>query len=377
MIKFLDLKAINNRFEEEFKVIVNKVISKGYYINGEELDNFENEYASYCGTKYCVGVGNGLDALKLILRAYIEIGKINYGDEVIVPANTYIATILAITQNNLKPILVEPLLETYNIDPNKIEEKITKKTKAILLVHLYGRNGMSETIKKIVDKYSLILIEDSAQAQGSLYINKIEKDGQQIEFKQMAGGIGDCSGHSFYPGKNLGALGDGGAITTNDEEIAKVVRALGNYGSEKKYVSLYKGYNSRLDELQAAILRIKLNYLENDNLTRKRIAEYYINNISNENIVLPEYGFDNNVWHLFVIRNSDREKLRNYLISYDIESLIHYPIPPHKQVAYQCEFKDKYPITEKIHREVLSLPISPVMKMSDVQYVVKIINQFI
>ena len=371
MIKFYDLKTINDSYEPEIRQAVQRVINSGWYLLGKEIKAFENEYAKLIGTKNCIGVANGLDALRLFLRAYIDLGKINEGDEIIVPANTYIASILAITENRLKPVLVEPDINTYNIDPLLIEEKITDKTKGIMIVHLYGQNAMHPEIERLVKKYNLILVEDNAQAQGAYY------------GKQRTGSIGHAAGHSFYPSKNLGALGDAGAVTTNDDELADVVRTIANYGSRKKYINDYKGLNSRLDEIQAAVLRVKLKYLERDNQKRREIADFYLKNIKNDKIVLPSISFGYNtidylshVWHLFVIRTKNRDKLQKYLIENGIQTLIHYPIPPHKQKAYKEWRELNLPITEQLHNEVLSLPFSPVMGESEKQTVVEILNQF-
>jgi dTDP-4-amino-4,6-dideoxygalactose transaminase len=365
MIKFLDLKKINERFDAEFTEATMRVLSSGWYIHGAELKAFEQEFASYCGAKHCIGVANGLDALILILRAYLEMGKLKEGDEVIVPANTYIATILAITQNNLVPVLVEPSLDSYNLDPALIAEKITNKTKAIMVVHLYGQCTDMPAISAIAKEHSLLVIEDSAQAHGAFCVGK------------RVGNIGDASGFSFYPGKNLGALGDAGAITTNDYELASVVRAIANYGSHKKYENIYKGVNSRLDEIQAAFLRIKLRKLDEDNAYRSKMAQLYLQGIKNDKIVLPKVeSFDSHVWHVFPILCADRDKLQQYLLSNGIETIIHYPVPPHKQNAYR-EWNDlSFPITEKIHREILSLPISPVIEKEEVRNVVKMLNVF-
>lgn len=369
MIKFLDLKAINDSFEPELSQSVKRVLDSGWYLLGNELKSFEAEYANYVGTKHCIGVANGLDALRLILKAYIELGIMHEGDEIIVPANTFIASILAISDNRLTPVLVEPELSTYNIDPFKIEEKITKRTKGIMIVHLYGQNAMHPEVQRIVDKYNLKLIEDNAQAIGTYYGEK------------RTGSLGHGAGHSFYPGKNLGCLGDGGAVTTNDDKLASVIRALANYGSSIKYRSDYQGLNSRLDEIQAAVLRTKLPRLDADNQRRKEIAQYYCDNIKNKDIILPVPSFNNsviqsfdNVWHLFVIRTSKRDQLQHYLSENGIQTLIHYPIPPHQQLAYKDWNEISYPITEQIHKEVLSLPISPIMKDDEVMKMVRVIN---
>ncbi len=366
MIPFLDLKGLNAQYKTELVEACTKVIDSGWYIQGNECQEFEKEFAHYCETKYAIGVANGLDALILILRAYKELGFMQDGDEVIAPSNTYIASILAISQNNLVPVLVEPDINTYLIDPSKIEEKITSKTKVIMPVHLYGQSCEMDKINEIAKKYNLKVIEDSAQSHGSYYKDK------------RAGNLGDASGFSFYPGKNLGALGDGGAVTTNDEELANAIRALGNYGSHKKYENLYKGVNSRLDEMQAAMLRVKLKHLDNEVEKRREIANYYLQNIKNENIILPTLrNGDNHVWHLFVIRTTKREELHKYLLDNGIQTLIHYPIPPHKQDAYKEWSNESYSISEQIHDEVLSLPISGVRNLEDTNKVVQSINEFI
>lgn len=366
MIKFLDLKAINKTYEDEINEAIRRVVDSGWYLLGEENKAFEREYANYIGTKQCIGVANGLDSLRLILKAYMELGQMQEGDEIIVPANTYIASILAITDNRLKPVLVEPDLLTFNIDPFLIEEKITERTKGIMIVHLYGQNAMHPEIKRLVEKYNLKLIEDNAQAQGAYYNNK------------RTGALGHAAGHSFYPGKNLGALGDAGAITTNDDQLAAIIRALANYGSNKKYVNEFQGLNSRLDEIQAAVLRVKLRYLDADNQKRRAIAQYYLENIKNPDITLPNKGNYSlsHVWHLFIIRHPQRDQIQAYLTENGIQTIIHYPIPPHKQLAYKEMNQEKYPITEIIHEEVLSLPISPVMSKEELKKVVEIIKKF-
>lgn len=365
MIPFLDLKGLNAQYRAELIEACTKVVDSGWYIQGNECKEFDKEFAEYCGTKYAIGVANGLDALILILRAYKELGIMNDGDEVIVPSNTYIASILAISQNNLIPVLVEPDINTYLIDPSKIEEKITSKTKAILPVHLYGQTCEMDAINEIAKKYNLKVIEDSAQSHGAYFKGK------------RSGNLGDASGFSFYPGKNLGALGDGGAVTTNDEELANTIKALGNYGSHKKYENLYKGINSRLDELQAAMLRVKLKYLDNEVEKRREIANYYLKNIKNENIILPVVrAEDNHVWHLFVIRTIKRDELQKYLLDNGIQTLIHYPIPTHKQNAYREWNNETYLISEQIHEEVLSLPISGVQSLEDTVKIVKVLNGF-
>lgn len=362
-IPFLDLKKINISYSQEFKKAFDEVLKSGWFILGEQLKKFEEEFAAYSGVKHCIGVANGLDALVLILRAYKELGVMHDGDEVIVPANTYIATILAISHNNLKPVLVEPDIHTYLINPKLIENHITGETKAIMPVHLYGQTCEMDAINKIAQKYNLKVIEDSAQAHGAFYKNK------------RAGNLGNASGFSFYPGKNLGALGDGGAITTNNDKLAEVIRALRNYGSHKKYINEYQGINSRLDELQAALLRIKLRQLDADNEKRKKIANYYLENIKNPSVILPNVRHPNNhVWHLFVVRVKDRDRFQKHLAKKGIETLIHYPIPPHKQKAYIQWNNLNYPITEQIHNEVVSLPISPVMEWDEVDKVVEAIE---
>ena len=364
-IPFLDLKSINTWFFNEFEKKIDDVINSGWYILGQECKKFEEEFAAYCGTKHCIGVANGLDALILILRAYKEMGILHDGDEVIAPANTYIASILAISQNNLIPVLVEPEINTYLINPKEIEKHITKKTKAIMVVHLYGQTCDMDKMIKIANKYNLKIIEDSAQSHGAYYKGK------------RCGSLGHASGFSFYPGKVLGAVGDGGAVTTNDDKLAEVVRALRNYGSHQKYVNNYKGINSRLDELQAAFLRVKLRHLDEEIEARRKIAQYYLKHINNPKIVLPKVRRrDNHVWHLFVIRTKERDRLQKYLTKHGIETLIHYPIPPHKQKAYKEWNVKAYPVTEQIHNEVLSLPISGVMGMDEVKEVVEIINRY-
>lgn len=375
MIKFLDIQAINHSFEPDLSMAVQRVVSSGWYLLGNELKEFEKNYAAYCGSNHCIGVANGLDALRLILKAYIELGIMHEGDEIIVPANTYIATILAITDNRLVPVLVEPDINTYNIDPFLIEEKITTRTKAIMMVHLYGRISMHPEMERLALKYNLKLIEDSAQSQGATYTTMVG------EFKR-AGNIGDASGHSFYPGKNLGALGDAGAVTTNDTKLAEVIRSIANYGSKVKYQNEYQGLNSRLDEIQAASLSVKLRRMDEDNQKRRAIAEAYMKGIINSEIILPfpknhDVANDSShVWHLFVVRSKKRSELQRHLENNGIQTLIHYPIPPHKQQAYSNFNQLSFPITELIHDEVLSLPISPLMAMDDVNLVIDHINKF-
>ncbi|MGA2408185.1 MAG: DegT/DnrJ/EryC1/StrS family aminotransferase [Bacteroidales bacterium] len=371
MIPFLDLKKINDSFEPQLLNSIRRVLDSGWYLLGDEAKAFEQEYSHFIGSKHCIGVANGLDALRLVLKAYIELGIMKEGDEIIVPANTYIASILAITENRLVPVLVEPDINNYNIDPSKIEEKISKHTRGIMIVHLYGQNAMHPEINHLVKRYNLKLIEDNAQAQGCLFGDK------------RTGSLGDAAGHSFYPGKNLGALGDAGAVTTNDDELADVVRTIANYGSKVKYQNLFKGLNSRLDELQAAILRTKLPRLDADNQRRRDVAQYYISNITNQSIILPatfnlQSATSNlgHVWHLFVIRCNHRNELQEFLFENDIQTMIHYPIPPHKQLAYRELCYKSFPITENIHNQVLSLPISPVISEKEAKMVVEVINNF-
>ncbi len=374
MIKFLDLQAINHSFEPELSEAVKRVMASGWYLLGEETRQFENEYAAYTGAAHCIGVANGLDALRLILKAWLQLGVLQPGDEVIVPANTYIASILAITDNLLVPVLVEPNLDTYNIDPFLIEEKITTRTRAIMLVHLYGQIAMHPEIERLVNKYDLKLLEDSAQAQGARYINNDSEE-------KVAGNIGHAAGHSFYPGKNLGALGDAGAVTTNDAVLAESVRTIANYGSATKYYNDVQGLNSRMDEIQAAILRIKLQRLESHNQQRRQAASYYLDSIKNNTLLLPKVNNGINVektlshvWHLFVVRYADRLGLQKELAEKGIQTLIHYPIPPHKQKAYPQWNHLSFPITEKIHDTVLSLPISPLITLQELKHVTDIVN---
>ncbi len=365
MIKFLDIQKITQKNAAEIKQAVNRVIDSGWYLLGEEVKSFEKSYANYIGTKYCIGVANGLDALRLILRAYIEMGAMKEDDEIIVPANTYIASILAITDNKLKPVLVEPDINTYNIDSSKIEQAITSRTKGIMIVHLYGQNAYDEKIGDICKKHNLKLFEDNAQAAGCVYQNK------------RTGSLSDAAGHSFYPGKNLGAFGDAGAVTTNDEKLAEMVRTLANYGSAKKYVFDHQGLNSRLDEIQAAILSVKLNYLDEDNNRRKEIARYFIENIKCNEVILPQVkDWDAHVFHIFPILVKKRDEFQKYLTDNQIQTLIHYPIPPHKQECYKDWNNQSFPITEQIHEEELSLPISPVMTNEEVEGIVYAINSY-
>ncbi|CAB1217412.1 DegT/DnrJ/EryC1/StrS family aminotransferase [Acinetobacter bouvetii] len=370
MINFLNLQQINQQYNEELIEACTRVINSGWYIGGSELAKFEQNFASFCGTKYAVGVANGLDALVLVFRAWKELGKLKDNDEVLVPANTYIASILAITANNLKPILIEPDVNTYNLDSGLIESQINDKTKAILAVHLYGQLADMPSIKAIANKHNLLILEDSAQAHGA------KLDGIK------AGNWGDAAGFSFYPGKNLGALGDAGAITTNDAELANVLIALRNYGSHEKYKNIYAGVNSRLDEIQAAMLNVKLKYLDKEILHRRTIAQAYLENIKNPLIKLPLQNknaalYDQHVWHLFVIECEKRDELQKYLTEQGIQTLIHYPIPPHKQQAYKELNHLSFPITEGIHNQVLSLPIGPTLTFTEVQKIIESINEFI
>lgn len=366
MIKFLDLKGITDKYANEIKEAASKVIDSGWYLQGNANKQFETDYAHYIGTKHCIGVANGLDALIWIYRAYIEMGIMRPGDEVIVPANTYIASILAITENRLKPILVEPKINTLEIDDKLIEQHITERTRSIMIVHLYGRCAYTEKIGELCRRYNLKLVEDNAQAHGCQYNG------------QRTGSIGDAAGHSFYPGKNLGALGDGGAVTTNDEALASCVRTLANYGSQKKYVFQYCGRNSRLDEIQAAILDVKLRHLDEDNRLRQKIAAYYYEHISNPLITLPKRLPDEqNVYHIFPILCPERDRLQQYLNDNGVQTLIHYPIPPHQQECYKKWNAWSLPITEQIHQQELSIPISQVLSTQDVKEIVSILNSFI
>ena len=361
MIKFLDLHKINERFRPEIDAAIKRVLDSGWYILGKEDEKFESDFAAFCGVKHCIGCANGLDALNLIIKGY----GFGAGDEIIAPANTYIASILAITQNNCTPVLVEPDLKTYNINPDLIEEKITPKTRAIMVVHLYGQAVEMEKIQELAKKYNLKIIEDSAQAHGAIYKGK------------RTGNLGDASGFSFYPGKNLGCLGDGGCVTTNDDELAAEIRAIRNYGSNIKYNNILQGINSRLDEIQAAVLDIKYRFLDEDNEKRRKIADFYSKNIKNPLITLPEtYARESHVWHIYPVRTVNRNKLQQFLLDNGIQTLIHYPIPPHKQQCFKEWNNLSFPITEKIHEEILSIPISPVLSAAEMQKVVEVINEF-
>ena len=371
MIPFLDLKSINAQYRAELIDACTRVIDSGWYIGGNELSQFEQAFAQYCGTKHAIGVANGLDALILVFRAWKELGKLKEGDEVIVPANTYIASILAITENRLVPVLVEPDEQTYNLSPSLIEKAITPKTRAILPVHLYGQLADMPALMEVAKRHKLLVLEDSAQAHGASINDK------------KAGNWGDASGFSFYPGKNLGALGDAGAITTNDDELAKTLRALGNYGSHEKYKNLYQGVNSRLDEIQAAMLSVKLKHLDTEMAQRRTVADAYTRGINNPLIALPTQAFqdsvndtESHVWHLYVIRCEHRAELQKHMLDSGVQTLIHYPIPPHKQQAYQSLSSLALPTSELIHKQVLSLPIGPTMTAEQVECVIAACNSF-
>lgn len=371
-VPFLSLHDVTAKYKDEIHEAALRVIDSGWYLQGKENEAFECNYADYIGTKYCIGCANGLDALIWIYRAYIELGVMQPGDEVIVPANTYIASILAITENGLTPVLIEPNPDTLEIDDNRIEAAITSRTKSILIVHLYGRLAMTEKIADLCKKYDLKLVEDNAQAHGCKYNGK------------RTGSLGDAAGHSFYPGKNLGALGDGGAVTTNDENLAKAIRALANYGSQKKYVFKYSGRNSRLDEIQAAILDVKLRHLDEDIRLRQQVADFYYEHISNPLVTLPKHlPHDENVYHLFpiLVKNGKRDALHDYLAENGVGTVIHYPIAPHKQECYVNESWNmpqfSLPITENLAEEELSLPMSPALTIKDAECVVKLINAFV
>jgi dTDP-4-amino-4,6-dideoxygalactose transaminase len=365
MIEYLPLKRINARYDAEIRAAIDRVLQSGWYLRGEATRLFEQHYAEYIGTAHCIGCGNGLDALRLILRAYIEMGRLHEGDEVIVPANTFIATILAITDCHLKPVLVEPRLDTLQIDDSLIEQAITERTKAVMIVHLYGRCAYTNKVGDICQKHHLLLIEDNAQAHGCR------------PPQGLTGSLGHAAAHSFYPGKNLGALGDAGAVTTNDAQLAETVRALGNYGSHQKYVHDYQGYNSRLDELQAAVLCVKLHHLDSDNEARRAIAAVYADSISHPEVTLPAaLPAHQNVYHLFPVLCPRRDALQEHLRQCGIQTLIHYPIPPHKQECYKDWNGILLPITEKIHNLELSLPISPVLTIDEAEEVVRVINKY-
>jgi len=369
MIRFNDLQAVNRKYSHALKQAASEVIDSGWYIRGKHVQEFEEKLADFIGVKHAVGTGNGFDALKLILRAYIEMKTIKEGDEIIVPANTFIASILAITDNRLKPVLVEPDINTYNIDFSRIESCISTRTKAIMVVHLYGRVCWNKKLEALARKYDLKIIEDNAQAAGAQWNNR------------RTGSLGDAAAFSFYPGKNLGALGDAGAVTTSDNRLASIIRKLGNYGSSEKYIFEHQGVNSRLDEIQAAFLKIKLDDLDDENAYRFKIAETYNKTIIHSEIELPDFSSKlyekrNNVWHLYVIRSKHRDKLAEFLFSNGIETLIHYPCPPHKQKAFSRFHQSSLPVTEKIHGEVLSLPISSAITMEQAELIADHVNSF-
>ena len=364
MINYLSLQKITALHESEITTAVNQVLRSGWYLQGEHIALFEKNYAQYIGTKYCVTCGNGLDALCLIFRAYIELGLLKEGDEVIVPANTYIATILSITENHLTPILVEPDINTLEIDEKQIEQAITSRTRAIMLVHLYGRCAYMPFIGDICKRHNLLLLEDNAQAHGCHYGNK------------RTGSLGNAAAHSFYPGKNLGALGDAGAVTTDDEQLAQTIRSLANYGSARKYEFTFKGKNSRMDEIHAAVLNVKLPYLDKENQRRKQIAKAYLEGINNPHITLIKDNDRDNVYHIFPILCPSRDRLQQYLKDNGIETMIHYPIPPHQQEAYKEWNEQHYPITEFIHQQELSLPCNPTMTDEEVYQIIDSINMY-
>ena len=365
MIKYLDLQKITAMHADEYREAVLAVTDSGRYLLGPAVEAFEHTYAAYIGTHHCIGCGNGLDALTLIFRAYIEMGVMRAGDEVIVPANTYIASILSITENGLTPVLVEPAIDTFQIDPSLVERAITPRTRALLLVHLYGRCAYNHTLATICQRHGLKLIEDNAQAHGCLFEGR------------RTGSLGDIAAHSFYPGKNLGAFGDAGAVTTNDHRLADIVRALGNYGSSRKYVFPYRGVNSRLDELQAAVLSVKLKYLDADNARRKTIARYYADNIRNPRLQLPDMAEpDAHVFHIYPLLCKDRDRLQQYLADCGIETLIHYPIPPHRQDCYPEWHTLSLPVTEQIHREELSIPLHPALSDTEIHAITEALNAF-
>ena len=365
MIKYLDLKAVTALHAEEINNAVKRVVESGWYLRSSATEQFEAHYAEFIGTRHCVGCGNGLDALTLILRAYKEMGVLSEGDEVIVPANTFIATILAITENNLRPVLVEPREDTLQIDDRLVEAAITPRTRAVMIVHLYGRCAYTERVGELCGKYRLKLIEDNAQAHGCLYGSR------------RTGSLGDAAAHSFYPGKNLGALGDAGAVTTSDDELAAMVRKLGNYGSARRYVFDSVGRNSRIDEIQAAVLDVKLPYLDKENERRREIAHRYIRSISNKAVRLPSEDYwEHSVFHIFPIMCRRRDELRQFLLENGVQADVHYPIPPHKQKAYPQWNDMSLPITERIHREELSLPISPAMTDEEAEIVINAVNNW-
>ena len=364
MIEFLNLKALNAPYEKAFHQKFEQFLSSGYYVLGKEVQQFETDFAGYCGTDYAIGAGNGLDAIRLILEAYKILGRLQDGDEIIVPANTYIASILAISQAGLKPVLVEPNINTYNLDTERVLEKISSKTKAILAVHLYGLVSDWDTLSKVAQSHGLLLLEDAAQAHGAVWNNR------------KTGNLGDAAAFSFYPTKNLGTLGDAGAVTTNDDELAELIKKLRHYGQQQKYVSRYKGINSRLDEIQAAFLNVKLPALDTSNNKRRQIASTYIKHIKHSEIILPVFDTQAHVYHQFTIRTKQRDDLKKYLDKHGIQTLVHYPVPPHKQHAYSEWQHESYPVTEQIHREILSLPIRENLTDNEIFYIIDKINRY-
>lgn len=393
MIKFLDLQKVTACHAEEYHEAMRQVVDSGWFLQGEQTRAFESAYASFIGTRHCIGVGNGLDALTLIYRAYIEMGRMQPGDEVLVPANTFIASILAITENGLRPVLVEPNKDTLEIDEELLEQHFTSRTRSLMLVHLYGRCAWTERIAAFCRDHNLLLVEDNAQAHGckvakyqsdkvtkyqSDKVTKYQSDKvAKYQSDKVTGALGHAAGHSFYPGKNLGSMGDCGAVTTDDDELATVIRALGNYGSSEKYVSDYKGRNSRIDELQAAFLQVKLKYLNSDNARRQQIGRRYEQEISNPLVWLPRpMGDGENVYHLFPVFSAERDALQQYLVEHGVETLVHYPVPPHRQKCYSEWNNLSLPITEQLSREELSLPMSPVLKDEEVSEVIRLVNEF-
>jgi dTDP-4-amino-4,6-dideoxygalactose transaminase len=365
-VKFLDLKKVNEPYFAEMMAATQSFLDSGWYILGQQVTAFENEYAAYCGSMHCIGISNGLDALRIIFEAYKRLGKLKDGDEVIVPANTYIASILSITQSGLTPVLVEPDAQTYNLDPQKVKAAITKNTKAILAVHLYGQLADMEALNAIAAQHGLLVVEDAAQAHGALHTNG-----------KKAGNLSNATGHSFYPGKNLGALGDGGAVTTNDDELASAIRALRNYGSHKKYYNLYEGFNMRLDENQASYLRIRLKGLDAENARRCQIAEKYDSGLTLSQLKTPfRANYGHHVYHIYAVMHPKRDELQQYLEANGVQSMIHYPVPPHQQQAFPQWNKLSFPISETIHQQELSLPMSPVLTDQEVNYVIETVNQF-
>lgn len=377
MIEYLPLKRITAMYADEIHEAVSRVVDSGWYLRGEVTARFEEHYANYIGTRHCVGVANGLDALTLILRAYKELGRLHDGDEIVVPANTYIATILSITENRLVPVLVEPRLDTFQIDDRLIEQAITPKTRALMLVHLYGRCAYTDNIADLCQKHHLLLIEDNAQAHGCIAPSAVSVPsvGYAAAIPQpRTGSLGHAAAHSFYPTKNVGALGDAGAVTTDDADLAETVRALANYGSAEKYVFDYIGRNSRLDEIQAAILDVKLSHLDDDNRCRREIAAYYINNVDCCSVTLP--ALSESVWHVFPVLSPRRDELQQYLAEGGIQTAVHYPIPPHRQQCYAAWNRLSFPVTEQIHQQELSLPCHPAMMQEEIDRVVTLLNAF-